>query len=47
MKINYIETLHIQSNIPKNWIKMLKQKTYTTPLGKIQIASLLMNLREK
>ncbi len=42
IKINYIETLHIQLSIPENRIKMLKQKTYSTPISNIQ-NSILIN----
>ncbi len=36
IKIKYMETLQIQSSIPKNWIKTLKQNTYSTPISNIQ-----------
>ncbi len=37
-----METLQIQSSIPKNWIKTLKQNTYSTPISNIQ-NSILIN----
>ena len=33
---NYIETLQIQSSIPKTWTKKLKQHIYNTPINNIQ-----------
>ncbi len=37
-----METLQIQSSIPKNWIKTLKQNKYSTPISNIQ-NSILIN----
>ncbi len=31
-----METLQIQSSIPKNWIKTLKQNIYSTAISNIQ-----------
>ncbi len=36
IKIKYMETLQIQTSIPKNWIKTLKQNIYSTPISNIQ-----------
>ncbi len=37
-----METPQIQPNIPNNWIKTLKQNTYSTPISNIQ-NSILIN----
>ncbi len=42
IKIKCMETIQIQSSIPKNWIKTLKQNTYNTPISNIQ-NSILIN----
>ncbi len=36
LKINYIKVLQLLSSIPKNWIIILKQNTYCTPVTNIQ-----------
>ncbi len=36
LKINYIEVLQLQSSIPKKWMIILKQNTYSTPVTNIQ-----------
>ncbi len=36
LKINFIEVLQLQSSIPKNWMIILKQHTYSRPVTNIQ-----------
>ncbi len=36
IKTNYIETLQIQSTIPKEWINTLKKNNYSSPLPEIK-----------
>ncbi len=46
-KINYIEVLQLRSSIPKNWMIILKQNTYSTPVTNIQNTTYIKNSKRQ